>query len=79
MKIIHHISEFDSSEQTIVTIGTFDGVHVGHRKIIKRLINAANQTNSKSTLLTFFPHPRMVLQQNSDLKLINTLEEKRKF
>ncbi|SDZ76880.1 bifunctional riboflavin kinase/FAD synthetase [Psychroflexus halocasei] len=79
MKIIHHISEFDSSEQTIVTIGTFDGVHVGHRKIIKRLINAANQTNSKSTLLTFFPHPRMVLQQNSDLKLINTLEEKKKI
>lgn len=79
MKIIHHISEFDSSEQTIVTIGTFDGVHVGHRKIIKRLIDAANQTNSKSTLLTFFPHPRMVLQQNSDLKLINTLEEKKKI
>ncbi|MGO3238769.1 MAG: riboflavin biosynthesis protein RibF, partial [Psychroflexus halocasei] len=79
MKVIHHISEFDSSEQTIVTIGTFDGVHVGHRKIIKRLINAANQTNSKSTLLTFFPHPRMVLQQNSDLKLINTLEEKEKI
>lgn len=79
MKVIHHISEFDSSEQTIVTIGTFDGVHIGHRKIIKRLINAANQTNSKSTLLTFFPHPRMVLQQNSDLKLINTLEEKKKI
>lgn len=79
MKVIHHISEFDSSEQTIVTIGTFDGVHVGHRKIIKRLIDAANQTNSKSTLLTFFPHPRMVLQQNSDLKLINTLEEKKKI
>ncbi|MGO2294855.1 MAG: bifunctional riboflavin kinase/FAD synthetase [Psychroflexus halocasei] len=79
MKVIHHISEFDSSEQTIVTIGTFDGVHIGHRKIIKRLIDAANQTNSKSTLLTFFPHPRMVLQQNSDLKLINTLEEKEKI
>lgn len=79
MKIVNHISEFDSSEQTIVTIGTFDGVHVGHRKIIKRLIDAADKTNAKSTLLTFFPHPRMVLQQNSDLKLINTLEEKKKI
>lgn len=61
---------------TIVTIGTFDGVHIGHQKIIKRLIKVGKEKKLKSIVLTFFPHPRMVLQKNSDLKLLNTIEER---
>jgi len=61
---------------TIVTIGTFDGVHVGHQKIIKHLIETANQSHLKSVILTFFPHPRMVLQKDANIKLINTINER---
>jgi riboflavin kinase/FMN adenylyltransferase len=60
-----------------VTIGTFDGVHLGHRKIIKRLIDSTEKGHLQTALLTFYPHPRMVLQQSEDLKLINTIEERK--
>lgn len=61
----------------MVTLGTFDGVHSGHRKILNRLRQISRQQNMPSVLLTFFPHPRMVLQnKQSDLKLLNTLDEK---
>lgn len=72
-------NSFNSDRQTVVTIGTFDGVHAGHRKIIDRLVNAANANNLDSVVLTFFPHPRMVLQKESGIKLINTIEEKRRL
>ena len=70
---------FSSERQTAVTIGTFDGVHAGHQKIIERLVNAAEVANLDSVILTFFPHPRMVLQQESDIKLINTIEERKQI
>jgi len=77
VETIQGISKFnETSFQTAVTIGTFDGVHLGHRKILERLVNNAKSTNLKSTVLTFFPHPRMVLQKDTDIKLLNTLEEK---
>jgi riboflavin kinase/FMN adenylyltransferase len=60
----------------VVTIGTFDGVHIGHRKILERIIHSAQECNCESIVLTFFPHPRMVLQEGSDVKLLNTMEEK---
>lgn len=59
-----------------MTIGTFDGVHIGHRKILDKIINHANSTALKSAVLTFFPHPRMVLQKDADIKLLNTIDEK---
>ncbi|WP_298493088.1 bifunctional riboflavin kinase/FAD synthetase [uncultured Algibacter sp.] len=64
------------NKQTVVTIGTFDGVHIGHQKIIKRLINTGKAEGLQSVILTFFPHPRMVLQKDSNIKLINTIDER---
>ena len=63
-------------QSSVVTIGTFDGVHIGHQKIIKRLVNLAKEKNLQAVVLTFFPHPRMVLQKDADIKLINTIDEK---
>jgi riboflavin kinase/FMN adenylyltransferase len=71
-----NISKFDNQHPTAVTIGTFDGVHIGHKKLLDRLINDAKLLNLKATVLTFFPHPRMILQQDANIKLLNTLEEK---
>jgi riboflavin kinase/FMN adenylyltransferase len=77
VETIQDISLFKHlTNQTVITIGTFDGVHMGHRKILERLINNAKNTGLKSTVLTFFPHPRMVLQKDTDIKLLNTIEEK---
>jgi len=62
---------------SVVTIGTFDGVHIGHQKIIQRLISVGNQKGLKSVILTFFPHPRMVIQPDFDLKLLHTIDERK--
>ncbi len=70
---------FHSDHHTVVTIGTFDGVHVGHQKILERLVNSAKAGNLESAILTFFPHPRMVLQKDAGIKLINTIEERKQI
>lgn len=62
-----------------MTIGTFDGIHIGHQKILGDLIRSAKEQNTKSVVLTFFPHPRMVLQKNVNIELLNTIEEKSKL
>lgn len=79
MVIVQNILKHDKQHDTAITIGTFDGVHIGHRVILKRLISNTSDTSLKSTLLTFFPHPRMVLQKDSDIKLLNTIDEKTKI
>jgi riboflavin kinase/FMN adenylyltransferase len=76
LKIFSSISEFNSTKKTIVTIGTFDGVHIGHQKIIEKLIQESKSSDSESLILTFFPHPRMVLHETSSIKLLNTINEK---
>jgi len=76
MSKVKNIETYTSTEPTVVTLGTFDGVHIGHQKIIKRLINTGKLQDLKSLILTFFPHPRMVLQKDSNIKLINTIDER---
>ena len=73
---VRGLSEYENPRPSVVTIGTFDGVHIGHRKILERLIGSARSLDMQATVLTFFPHPRMVLQKDSGLKLLNTIEEK---
>ncbi|TAF47767.1 MAG: bifunctional riboflavin kinase/FAD synthetase [Sphingobacteriales bacterium] len=77
MKIYHHLNEFKKLSRAVVTIGTFDGVHFGHQKIIARLVQEAKAIQAEVVILTFFPHPRMILHpEDQHLKLINTINEK---
>lgn len=76
LNVFPSISEFNSTKKTIVTIGTFDGVHIGHQKIIEKLIQETKKADCESLILTFFPHPRMVLNGSSSIKLLNTINEK---
>ncbi len=77
MKVYRSIEEFQRLERAVVTTGTFDGVHFGHQKIIQRLCELARTFKGESVIITFFPHPRLVLfPEDNDLKLINTLDEK---
>jgi riboflavin kinase/FMN adenylyltransferase len=70
------ISNYNSNKKSVVTIGTFDGVHIGHKKILEKIIQSAQELDCESIVLTFFPHPRMVLQESADVKLLNTIDEK---
>lgn len=76
MITVRNISKYKEEHPTVMTIGTFDGVHIGHLKILNKIINHAKSTELKSSVLTFFPHPRMVLQKDANIKLLNTIEEK---
>ncbi len=76
MKVFRSIEAYNLAGKSCVTIGTFDGVHIGHQKVLQNLVSVAKKEKLVSVLLTFFPHPRMVLQQNSDFKLINTIDER---
>jgi len=77
MQVFHNINELSKLSNTIVTIGTFDGVHLGHQKIIKRLVELKKQQGGETLLFTFDPHPRKVLfPEQKDLRLITTTEEK---
>ena len=76
MKRVNGINNFLIHSPTILTLGTFDGVHKGHQKILKKLNLEANKAKLKSIVLTFFPHPRIVLNPRSSLKLINTIKER---
>ena len=79
MKTFNSIFDFQNNKKSVLTLGTFDGVHIGHQKILKKLIKEAKSLNFESVLLTFFPHPRMVLKQDEKIQLLNTIVEKTKL
>ena len=66
-------SDYNQIKPSVVTIGTFDGVHIGHQKIIHQLVDIAQKEQLQALVLTFFPHPRMVVQKDYSIKLINTI------
>ncbi|MGB4655381.1 MAG: FAD synthetase family protein [Bacteroidales bacterium] len=76
MNIYYDIDKAHEIVKPVVTVGTFDGIHVAHRQIIDELNNYAEKIGGQSTLITFFPHPRQVLQPTSDFKYILTQNEK---
>lgn len=77
MKIYHGIDDFVRLDYAVVTSGTFDGVHIGHQKILSRLHETAQRNNGETVVITFWPHPRLVLHpEDTSLKLLNTFEEK---
>ena len=77
MNVYYGIQEFKKLENAVVTSGTFDGVHLGHQKILKRLNEVAELTNGESVVITFYPHPRSVISpDNQIVKLLSTLDEK---
>jgi riboflavin kinase/FMN adenylyltransferase len=77
MRLIEDLSDFPSNIRTVVTSGTFDGVHQGHQKILRQVADMAETEGLKSVVLTYWPHPRFVLHQDDQsLKLLTTFDEK---
>lgn len=76
MHVYRSISEFKADKKTVLTLGTFDGVHTGHRKIVERLTADARAKGAESLILTFYPHPRFIVGGHGDFHLLNTQDEK---
>ena len=76
MKVFNSINDFVTTKKTIVTLGTFDGVHIGHNAILEKICKVAESEGLESVILTFFPHPRLIVSNNYDIKLLNTIDEK---
>lgn len=81
MEIITGLNHLESGKRCAVTIGTFDGLHLGHKKIIEKVNTIAKNKNLCSTLVTFDPHPKIVLKQNDNfhITILTTLDEKKKL
>ncbi|MCW8803292.1 MAG: bifunctional riboflavin kinase/FAD synthetase [Ignavibacteriaceae bacterium] len=76
MKIIKDLTEIDRDEKSVITLGTFDGLHLGHQQIVDTVINKSLQSGGRSFLITFDPHPRKVIPGRNDVKILSDLEEK---
>lgn len=77
MRVFRDLNSLPKFQNSVITIGTFDGVHLGHQKLIERLRTLATEQNGESIIITFHPHPRLVINpQDDSLKLLNTIDEK---
>lgn len=77
LKVFRNFNDYTSQKPLALSLGMFDGVHLGHKSIIDELIKVGSENNLETAILTFWPHPRFVFNPNEDLKLLNTLEEKK--
>jgi riboflavin kinase/FMN adenylyltransferase len=76
MKIFKQLSEIERDPNTVLTIGTFDGIHLGHQEILRKLLDRSRMHNARNMLITFHPHPRKVISKVDDLKILSTPDEK---
>lgn len=76
MNVFYNVEDIEFNKHTCLTVGTFDGVHLGHQKIINEMIYQSVERSCRNLLITFEPHPQLVLAKNSDIRLLSTLEQK---
>lgn len=76
MQIYNDLSGISDNKNSVITLGTFDGIHLGHQKIIKKVADISSRLNARNFLITFDPHPRKIVSPNYDLHLLSTLDEK---
>lgn len=76
MVLVRNISEIKKDENTVITLGTFDGFHLGHRQIIRNVIEKTQNYKGRNFLITFNPHPRKIVSSNNHVKILSTLSEK---
>lgn len=79
MKVFKNFTDYSSQKPLALSLGMFDGVHLGHKSIIDELTKIGTENNLETAILTFWPHPRFVFNPHEDLKLLNTLEEKKQL
>lgn len=79
MQIFEDINKIQKNINTVLTLGTFDGIHLGHQEIIKELINRSVKNDFRNVVITFYPHPRTVVTNSFDIKLLTTKDEKQKI
>ena len=79
MKIINDNKPINKKNYLVATIGYFDGIHYGHKKILNTIVKDAKKNNGQSMVITFWPHPRIILGKNDNVQLLSTLKEKEKI
>jgi len=79
MKVLRDLEKFDENIKSIVTVGTFDGLHLGHLSILEALKRISKDVKGTTVLVTFEPHPRTVVSKNYELKMLLSFEEKEKL